>query len=95
MRNLLLTVFAATLVAIPFFAGAETSPSARIDQLIDQKLKAEGLEQTARRTDDLGGHQRADAEHLVAVVGVGNDVDVLAEHIEHREAVWRKCANAA
>ena len=44
MRNLLSPFFAVVIAATPFFAGAETSPSAKIDQLINQKLKAEGLE---------------------------------------------------
>lgn len=44
MRNLFSIFFAIALVVIPIFAGAETSPSAKIDQLINQNLKSEGLE---------------------------------------------------
>ncbi len=43
MRSLLSILFATALVATSFAEGAETSPSAKIDQLINQKLKEEGL----------------------------------------------------
>src|SRR5215472_16698548 len=45
--------------------------------------------------EQLLGHQRPDPDHLVAVVGVGDDVGVLAEDIEYREAVRRERADPA
>src|SRR5579863_10581936 len=57
--------------------------------------KAERLEQVARRPADVVGHQMADADHLVAVIGIGHHIDVVAEAVEDREAVGREAADAA
>ena len=57
--------------------------------------KAERLEQRALLAHQLLRHQLADADHLVAVIGIGNDIDILAEHIEDREIVRREAAEPA
>src|SRR5215469_17798315 len=62
---------------------------------LGEAREAEGLEQVARLSADVVGHELADADHLVAVIGIRDDVDVLAEAVEHREAVGREAADAA
>src|SRR3712207_8528862 len=49
--------------------------------------EAERFEQGLRLVHELLGHQRPYTDHLVAVVGVGDDVGVLAEGVEDGEAV--------
>ena len=49
--------------------------------------EAERLEQRALFAEQLLRDELAHADHLVAVVGVGDHVDVLAEEVEHRETV--------
>jgi len=53
MRNLFPICLAAALVAIPIFAGAETNRAVKIDQLISQKLKAEGLKPNKITNDSV------------------------------------------
>src|SRR5699024_6598565 len=55
----------------------------------------ERLEQLLRLAEQLGGHQLTDADHLVAVVGIGDHVHVLREGVEHREVVRREAAEPA
>src|SRR3546814_560117 len=57
--------------------------------------EAERFEQLGASADDVVGDQLTDADHLVAVVGIGDDVDVVAEPIEDRKAVGGEAANAA
>src|SRR5260370_19808024 len=49
--------------------------------------EAKWLEQRLLFAEQFPGHQRAHADHLVAVVGVSDHVRVLAEGIEDGEAV--------
>ena len=55
----------------------------------------ERLEQLRALAGNLAGHQLAHPEHLVAVIGIGDDIDIVAEHVEHREAVGREAADPA
>src|SRR5579859_900034 len=55
----------------------------------------ERLEQCLPLAEQLLGHERAYADHLVAMVGVGDYVRVLAEGVEDREAVGRERADSA
>src|SRR3954452_6540226 len=59
-----------------------------------EAVEAERLQQPLRSPEHLLGDQSADTDHLVAVVGVGDDVGVLPEHVEDREAVRREAADA-
>lgn len=53
MRTLLSISLAVAFVVTPISSEAETSPSAKIDQLINQKLKAEGLEPNQLADDSV------------------------------------------
>src|SRR5689334_2282199 len=53
------------------------------------------LEQLAPATAELLRDELADAHHLVAVIAVGNHVDVLEKAIEDREVIGRETADAA
>ena len=55
----------------------------------------ERREQSLLLAEQFPGDQRADPDHLVAVVGVGDDVGVLPEHVEDREAVRGEGADPA
>ena len=57
--------------------------------------ETERLQKRALLTHNLLRHELADTEHLVAVIGIGDHIDILAEHIEHREIVRREAAEAA
>lgn len=58
--------------------------------------KAERLQQDLPLVYQLLCYERPDPDHLVAVVvRVGDDVGVLAEGFEDREAVWREAADAS
>jgi hypothetical protein len=57
--------------------------------------EAERIEQVAVIAADIVGDQLADADHLVAMVGIRDHIDVLAEAVEHGEAVRREAADAA
>ncbi|MND00696.1 hypothetical protein D3C83_194010 [compost metagenome] len=57
--------------------------------------ETEGLQEGALLAEELLRDQLADADHLVAVVGVGDDVDILAEGVEDREIVRREAAETA
>ena len=46
--------------------------------------KAEWLKQRGTLARECLGDQLADADHLVAVVGIGDDVAVVVKHVEHR-----------
>src|SRR3990172_12445879 len=67
----------------------------RVQPARGEAREAEGLQELSTRADDVVGHQLADPDHLIAVIGVGNDVDVLAEPVEHGEAVGGEAADAA
>src|SRR5579862_4693322 len=56
--------------------------------------KAERLQQIACRSADVVGHQMPDADHLVAVIGIGHHIHVVAEAVEDREAVGGEAADA-
>src|SRR5215470_216651 len=57
--------------------------------------EAERLEQSLLVAEQLLGHERANADHLVAVVGVGDHVCVLPERVEYWEAVRSERADSA
>ncbi len=57
--------------------------------------EAEGLKPARGLAADFLGDQLADADHLVAVVRVGDDEDILAEHVEDWKIVRREAAEAA
>src|SRR5918998_636181 len=49
--------------------------------------EAERFEQPLLLAQQLPGYQRPDPDHLVSVVGVGDDVGILPEHVEDGETV--------
>src|SRR3546814_20760372 len=55
----------------------------------------EGGEKRALLAQDLLRDQLADAQHLVAVVGIRDHVAVLAEDVEDGEGVGREAADTA
>jgi hypothetical protein len=55
----------------------------------------EWREQALIFAEQLLGDQRADPDHLVPVIGIGDDVRVLAEHVEDGEAVRGERADPA
>src|SRR5262249_38349382 len=55
----------------------------------------ERCEQRLLLAEQFLGNQRADANHLVTVVGVGDDVSVLVKHVEDGEAVRGERADPA
>src|SRR5262249_15147878 len=57
--------------------------------------KPERIEEHPMRSEKLVGDEIADADHLVAVVRIGDHIDVVAETVEHREAVRREAADSA
>ncbi len=57
--------------------------------------EAEGFEQRAGPAQQFLGDQLADADHLVAVVRVRDDEDVLAEAVEYGEGIRREAAEPA
>src|SRR5687767_6883111 len=57
--------------------------------------EAEGLEQGCLLPGDFLRYELTDAQHLVAVVGIGDDIDVVVELIENGEAVGSEAAKAA
>src|SRR6185312_5113790 len=67
----------------------------RVQLALGKAREAEWPQQLAFLSHHVVGHQLADADHLVAVVGVGDEVGVVAELVEHREAVGREAADAA
>src|SRR5713101_2470114 len=87
----------ASVVKLAFYPSApgERAVRHRMEPAGGEAREAERLEQVARRADDVVGDQLADADHLVAVVGIGDDVDIVAEAVEHRKAVGGEAADAA
>src|ERR1700688_4816470 len=65
----------------------------RMEAPLGVSREPERLENRAALAQDLLRDQLSHANHLVAVIGVGHDVAVLAKDVEHRETVRRKCAN--
>src|SRR5207244_2249054 len=55
--------------------------------------ESKGLEDSAAPSPDLSGDQLDNSDHLVAMVGVGDDITVFTEDVEYRETVGRKRAN--
>lgn len=49
--------------------------------------EAKGLEQWVIAPGELLGDQLADADHLIAVIRIGDDENIVAKAVEHREAV--------
>ena len=62
---------------------------------LGEAREPERLEQHALLADKFLRHELADADHLVAVIGVGDDMAVLPECIDYRETVRREAANPA
>src|SRR5437588_6704970 len=56
---------------------------------------AEGREQRAWLAEYFSGDQRPHAQHLIAVIGVRDDVAILAEDVENREGIGSETADAA
>src|SRR5215510_1203127 len=67
----------------------------RMQLALGEAREAERQQQVALLARDVIGHQFADADHLVAVIGVGDEVGVLAESVEHGEAVGGEAPDAA
>ena len=57
--------------------------------------QAERFEQGRRTAGDFFRDQLADADHLEAVIGVGDQVAVLMENVEDGETVRGETADAA
>src|SRR2546421_14719 len=55
---------------------------------------AEWFQQLRAFAEQLTGDQLAHTDHLEAMIRIGNDVDVVAEPVEHREAVRREASDA-
>src|SRR5579872_1628219 len=66
----------------------------RMQSTLGEAREAKRLEQLTRSPADVLRRERADADHLVAVVGVGDHVDVVAEAVEDREVVGGEGADA-
>src|SRR5260370_36150353 len=58
-------------------------------------VEPEGPEQLLLLAEDFPGREGSDADHLVAVIGVGDHVGVLTEHVEDREAIRGEGADPA
>src|SRR5688572_33042325 len=57
--------------------------------------EAEGFEQARFLARDLLRRELADAQHLITMVGVGDDEDVVAKFVEDREAIGSEAAKPA
>src|SRR4029079_7926766 len=57
--------------------------------------KPQWLQQPRFLAANLLGGELADADHLVAVIGIGNHIDVLAKDVEEWEVIGREAAEAA
>ena len=62
---------------------------------LGEPRKAERLKQRALLAYQFLRHELAHADHFIAVIGVGNDIDILAEDIEDRKVVRGEAAEAA
>src|SRR5688572_32476139 len=67
----------------------------RVQLAFGEAAEAERAQQIALVAADIVRHQLADADHLVAVVAVGDHVNVVAEPVEHRERIRGEAADAA
>src|ERR1700724_2128608 len=94
-RSLLCVHPIARRPARPRLAPRERTVGSRMQLAGREAREAERLEQLAALAADVLGHELADANHLVAVIRVGDHVDILAEAVEHREIVGRETADAA
>src|SRR5262245_36906509 len=63
----------------------EWAVGGRVQLALSEPRKAERLKQRALLARQLLRHQLTDPDHLISVIGIGNDIDVLTERIEHRE----------
>src|SRR3954453_262905 len=78
-----------------FSAPGEGARRYRMQPAFGVAGNPERLEQRARLANDLLRHEFADADHLVAVIGVRDDIAIVAEDIENREGIRREAADAA
>ena len=62
---------------------------------LGEPRKAERLEQFTLLAYQFLRHELAHADHFIAVIGVGNDIDILAEDVEDREIVRGEAAEPA
>src|SRR3712207_4445491 len=76
-------------------APGKRGAARRVQPPVLVTVETERREQLLGLTEELACHQLADADHLVAVVGVGDDVGVAVEGVEHRKAVRREAAEAS
>src|SRR6476469_7414610 len=94
--NRSISVSPARLMSHPFYsAPREWAVGGRMQLALSEPRKAERLKQRALLAQQLLRHQLANADHLIAVIGVSNEVNVLAERIEHRKVVGRETAEPA
>src|SRR5206468_913559 len=78
-----------------FLAPGKRAVRDRMQPSFGVPRKAERLKQRAFAAKQLFGYQFADADHLVAVIGVCDDVDVVAKAVEHGKIVRCEAAYAA
>src|SRR4030067_1018955 len=76
-------------------APRKRAVGSRMQLALGEPRKAERLKQRALLAPQLLRHELAHADHFITVIGVGNDIDVLAEKIEHRKIVRREAAEPA
>src|ERR1700730_7530378 len=78
----------------PLLAPRERTVGSWMQLALGETREAERLQEIARPAADILGHEMADADHLIAVVRVGNHIDVVAETVEYRKIVGCKGTDA-
>ncbi len=59
---------------------------------LGEAREAERLKQPAFLAEEFLRHELAHADHLIAMIGVGDDIDIFAKYIEHRKIIRREAA---
>src|SRR5215471_21087309 len=76
-------------------APGERRVAGRVQVAAAVTAEPERRQQFLALAQQLPGDQRPDPDHLVPMIGVGDDVGVLVEHVEDGETVRRERADTA